>query len=109
MVAGALGVWNVASLLALRVSRYEDAQVYIRRPSDIGLIVEAARKALSKSPDDIAKLLRVSRFWINEFEGGKPTVRLNLMLRAQAEFDITLTALTIRSGWLATQAPAYSF
>ncbi len=61
MVTRALAVWNVASRIALRVSHYDDAQVYIRRPSDIGLIVEAARKARSKSLDDIAKLLRVSR------------------------------------------------
>jgi len=66
--------------------------VFIRRPSDIGLIVKAARKARSMSQDDLAKLLGVSRLWINEFEGGKPTARLDLVLRALAELDITLTA-----------------
>jgi transcriptional regulator with XRE-family HTH domain len=44
------------------------------------------------SQDDLAKLLGVSRLWINEFEGGKPTARLDLVLRALAELDITLTA-----------------
>jgi len=66
--------------------------VFIRRPSDIGLIVRAARKARSMSQDDLAKLLGVSRLWINEFEGGKPTARLDLVLRALAELDVTLTA-----------------
>lgn len=66
--------------------------MFIRRPSDIGLIVKAARKARSMSQDDLAKLLGVSRLWINEFEGGKPTARLDLALRALAELDITLTA-----------------
>lgn len=66
--------------------------MFIRRPSDIGLIVKAARKARSMSQDDLAKLLGVSRLWINEFEGGKPTARLDLVLRALAELDITLTA-----------------
>jgi transcriptional regulator with XRE-family HTH domain len=44
------------------------------------------------SQDDLAKLLGVSRLWVNEFEGGKPTARLNLVLRALAELDITLIA-----------------
>jgi putative transcriptional regulator len=66
--------------------------VFIRRPSDIGLIVRAARKSRSMSQDDLAKLLGVSRLWVNEFEGGKPTARLDLVLRALAELDITLIA-----------------
>lgn len=44
------------------------------------------------SQDDLAKLLGVSRLWVNEFEGGKPTARLDLVLRALAELDIVLTA-----------------
>jgi len=68
--------------------------VFIRRPSDIGLLVKAARKARSMSQDDLARRLGVSRLWINEFEGGKPTARLDLVLRALAELDITLTAQT---------------
>jgi transcriptional regulator with XRE-family HTH domain len=44
------------------------------------------------SQDDLAKLLGVSRLWVNEFEGGKPTARLDLVLRALAELDITLIA-----------------
>jgi putative transcriptional regulator len=71
---------------------YKDDPVFIRRPSDIGLIVKAARKARSMSQDDLAKLLGVSRLWINEFEGGKPTARLDLVLRTLAELNITLTA-----------------
>ena len=68
--------------------------MFIRRPSDIGLLVKAARKARSMSQDDLAKRLGVSRLWINEFEGGKPTARLDLVLRALAELDINLTAQT---------------
>ncbi|WP_298601288.1 helix-turn-helix domain-containing protein [uncultured Sphingorhabdus sp.] len=68
--------------------------MFIRRPSDIGLLVKAARKARSMSQDDLARRLGVSRLWINEFEGGKPTARLDLVLRALAELDITLTAQT---------------
>jgi transcriptional regulator with XRE-family HTH domain len=68
--------------------------VFIRRPGDIGLVVKAARKARAMSQADLAKRLGVSRLWINEFEGGKPTARLDLVLRALAELDIKLTAQT---------------
>lgn len=72
--------------------------MFIRRPSDIGLLVKAARKARSMSQDDLARRLGVSRLWINEFEGGKPRLdlltALHLVLRALAELDITLTAQT---------------
>ena len=68
--------------------------MFIRRPSDIGLMVRAARKARGMSQDDLARRLGVSRLWINEFEGGKPTARLDLVLRALAELGITLTAQT---------------
>jgi transcriptional regulator with XRE-family HTH domain len=54
--------------------------VFIRRPGDIGLVVKAARKARAMSQADLAKRLGVSRLWINEFEGGKPTARLDLVL-----------------------------
>ena len=48
------------------------------------------------SQEDLAQRLGVSRLWINEFEGGKATARLDLVLRALAELDITLTAQTDR-------------
>lgn len=68
--------------------------MFIRRPSDIGLIVRAARKARAVTQQEFADQLGVSRLWINEFEGGKPTARLDLVLRALAELDITLTVQT---------------
>ncbi len=68
--------------------------MFIRRPSDISLLIKAARKARSMSQEDLARRLGVSRLWINEFEGGKSTARLDLVLRALAELDITLTAQT---------------
>ena len=66
--------------------------MFIRRPSDIGLMVKAQRKARAMSQEDLARRLGVSRLWINEFEGGKPTARLDLVLRALAELGITLAA-----------------
>lgn len=68
--------------------------MFIRRPSDIGLIVRAQRKGRGLSQEDLATRLGVSRLWVNEFEGGKPTARLDLALRVLAELGITLTAQT---------------
>lgn len=55
-------------------------------------MVKAQRKARAMSQEGLARRLGVSRLWINEFEGGKPTARLDLVLRARAELGITLAA-----------------
>jgi HTH-type transcriptional regulator / antitoxin HipB len=66
--------------------------VFIRRPVDIGEIVRSTRQARRLNQQDLADRLGVSRTWINEIEGGKPTVRLDLVLRALNELQITLAA-----------------
>jgi HTH-type transcriptional regulator/antitoxin HipB len=68
--------------------------VFIRRPTDIGDLVRATRQARGLNQQDLADRLGVSRWWVNEFEGGKPTARLDLVLRALNELQITLTAQT---------------
>jgi HTH-type transcriptional regulator / antitoxin HipB len=68
--------------------------VFIRRPTDIGDLVRATRQARGLNQQDLADRLGVSRWWVNEFEGGKPTARLDLVLRALNELQITLTAAT---------------
>lgn len=66
--------------------------MFIRRPSDIGALVRAARQARQLNQQDLADRLGVSRWWVNEFEQGKTTARLDLVLRALNELQITLTA-----------------
>lgn len=66
--------------------------MFIRRPSDIGDLVRATRQARGFNQQDLADKLGVSRWWVNEFEGGKPTARLDLVLRALNELQITLVA-----------------
>lgn len=66
--------------------------MYIRRPSDIGALVRAGRIARGLKQDDLASRLGVSRWWVNEFEKGKPTARLDLVLRALNELQIGLEA-----------------
>ena len=68
--------------------------MFIRRPTDIGDLVRATRQARGLNQQDLADRLGVSRWWVNEFEGGKPTARLDLVLRALNELQITLAAHT---------------
>jgi y4mF family transcriptional regulator len=70
----------------------KSSPVFIRRPSDLGAIVRAARKARALNQQDLADRLGVSRWWVNEFERGKSTARLDIVLRALNELDITLSA-----------------
>jgi HTH-type transcriptional regulator/antitoxin HipB len=66
--------------------------VFIRRPADIGDLIRATRQARHLKQQELADRLGVSRVWINEIESGKPTVRLDLALRALNELQVTLVA-----------------
>jgi HTH-type transcriptional regulator / antitoxin HipB len=68
--------------------------VFIRRPSDLGDLVRATRQARGLNQQELADRLGTSRWWVNEFEGGKPTARLDLVLRSLNELQITLAAYT---------------
>src|SRR5262245_31097002 len=68
--------------------------MFIRRPSDLGDLVRATRQARGLNQEELATRLGVSRWWVNGFEGGKPTARLDLVLRALNELQITLSAST---------------
>ncbi len=79
--------------------------MFIRRPSDIGALVRAARQARQLNQQDLADRLGVSRWWVNEFEQGKTTARLDLVLRALNELQITLAAYPNNELPDATPAP----
>ncbi len=64
----------------------------IRRPSDIGMLVRSVRRSLMLSQDQLAHRLDVSRAWIVQMEQGKPSVRLDLVLRVLNELEIALSA-----------------
>ncbi|MEZ5844450.1 MAG: helix-turn-helix domain-containing protein [Hyphomicrobiaceae bacterium] len=66
----------------------------IRRPSDLGAILRDARQQRGLNQKELADRLGVARRWVNQFEGGKPTARLDIVLRALAELEITLEAST---------------
>lgn len=66
--------------------------MFIRRPSDLGDLVRSVRQTRGLNQQELADRLGTSRWWVNEFEGGKPTARLDLVLRALNELQITLVA-----------------
>lgn len=82
--------------------------MFIRRPADIGDLVRATRQARGLNQQDLADRLGVSRWWVNEFEGGKPTARLDLVLRALNELQITLAAYAGDDAETAAPAPPAS-
>jgi putative transcriptional regulator len=73
----------------------EGHTVFIRRPADLGDLVRSARQARGLNQQELADRLGVSRLWINEFERGKPTARLDLVLRCLNELQIALTATLV--------------
>lgn len=66
--------------------------MFIRRPSDIGAMVRAARQARGLNQQELSDKLGVSRWWVNAFERGKATARLDIVLRTLNELGITLSA-----------------
>ena len=64
----------------------------IRRPSDIAALIAAVRTDLGLTQDQLAERAGVSRVWLGMVENGKPTTRLDLVLRTLNELGITLNA-----------------
>ncbi|CAN5742129.1 hypothetical protein BH23ACT10_BH23ACT10_24530 [soil metagenome] len=62
----------------------------ITTATDLGRVVRSRRKALKWSQGELARLAGVSRWWINEFESGKPRAELDLVLRAVDALDLVL-------------------
>ena len=48
---------------------------------DVAAAVRGRRLNLGLSQADVARLAGVSRQWVNEFESGKPTAELRLVIR----------------------------
>ena len=63
----------------------------IRRPSELGAIIAAARRARALTQGDLAKRLGVSRVWLGQIERGKASARIDLVFRLLNELDVTLT------------------
>lgn len=66
----------------------------IRRPAELGAVIMTVRRARGLSQDDLAERLGVSRVWIGQVERGKASPRLDMILRALNELEITLSVAT---------------
>lgn len=64
----------------------------IRRPSELGAIIAAARRARGLRQEDLAARLGVSRVWLGLIERGKSTARIDMVFRVLNELDINLSA-----------------
>jgi HTH-type transcriptional regulator/antitoxin HipB len=56
------------------------------------MLIRSVRRAQGLSQDQLAQRLDVSRAWIVQIEQGKPSVRLDLVLRVLNELEISLSA-----------------
>ena len=65
-------------------------RVMIRSVQDLGAALRVARKALGLTQADLALAARVGLRFVVELEAGKPTVRLELVLRVIDALDGTV-------------------
>lgn len=68
------------------------ALMLIRRPSELGAIIAAARRARGLTQGALADRLGVSRVWLGQIERGKSSARIDLVFRVLNELDVALSA-----------------
>jgi HTH-type transcriptional regulator/antitoxin HipB len=73
---------------------YADMLTSIKSIRDVAVAVRGSRQSLGLSQTELAARARVSRQWISEFEAGKPTAELGLVLRL---FDALGLRVTLAS------------
>lgn len=66
----------------------------IRSTRDAAAVVRGRRKELRLSQADLAARTGVSRKWIYEFEAGKPTAELGLVIRVLERLGLDLELVT---------------
>jgi HTH-type transcriptional regulator / antitoxin HipB len=74
--------------------RYQEVIMEIRRPAELGGYIMSVRRARGLSQEELATRLGVSRVWVGQIERGKASPRLDLVLRALNELEITLSVST---------------
>ncbi len=56
-------------------------QLPLRTPADVGALIRDRRRVLKLDQADLARMIGVSRLWVNQVEKGKPGASLGLVLR----------------------------
>lgn len=77
--------------------------MYVRTAEDIATYCRERRKELGLSQQRLAERVGVGRWWVIEFEQGKPTVELGLVLRTLGALDLNLVVEDEGGGNRATQ------
>jgi HTH-type transcriptional regulator/antitoxin HipB len=67
-------------------------QNQLRTPADIGALIRDRRRALRLDQAALARMIGVSRLWVNQIEHGKPGAGLGLTLRALNALGVELLA-----------------
>jgi HTH-type transcriptional regulator/antitoxin HipB len=76
----------------LSLSAYADIMAtQINSLRDLVAAVRGRRKSLGWTQSELANRAHVSRQWISEFETGKPTAELGLVIRLLDALDLRLT------------------
>jgi HTH-type transcriptional regulator/antitoxin HipB len=76
----------------LELLTYDDTMAtFIASIRDIAAAVRGRRLSLGLSQNELAGRARVSRQWISEFEAGKPTAELGLVLRLLDALGLGIT------------------
>lgn len=65
---------------------------------DLAAVVRGRRRDLGLSQAELATRAGVSRKWIYQFEGGKPTAELRLILRVLDALDLVLDVGQVAAG-----------
>lgn len=66
----------------------------IKTPDDLAILARQRRRALGLDQATLARRIGVSRKWIVDFEKGKPSVELSLVLQALKALDLPLSVAT---------------
>ena len=64
----------------------------IKTVETLGELVRDQRKQRGWSQGELAEKIGVSRLWVGQFENGKETVELGLVLKALRALDLSLEA-----------------
>jgi HTH-type transcriptional regulator / antitoxin HipB len=78
--------------------------VIIRSVNDLAAAIRGRRADLGMSQAALAKRTGVSRKWIYEFEAGKPTAELGLLLHVLDALDLGLELTSSEGGAASTEA-----
>jgi len=64
--------------------------VIVRTAKELGALIRERRKELGWSQSELALKVGVRRLWVSQFEAGKTTAHIGLVLRALRALDLEL-------------------